>query len=233
MRTIAHGYFLKEYGSWSVLTVAFLTGLVASREVSWLALPLSLALVLLINSKQAYPKWVRAHDWKGGTIFLGQIVLATAILIAVFRSDIARLLPLLVFPLAYLLLNRYKGEHFIITELMGFVLLSLAAVLVKFLITGGMDVRLFAATAAYFTAGVFKVRTLLLKKTTDRILTVLYVLFAALVYRGFHIQLVILIPLVDNIIAAATLYRVKLQITGWIEVVKSLLFLLLMYVYYY
>ena len=233
MRTEAKGYFLKEYGSWSVLTIAFLAGVGVSWAFSWALPPLFLALGLLINSKQAFMKWLRkTGDRASLTVFLGQIVIATIILAAIFRSDIPMLLPLLIIPAAYLLTNKLAGEHFILTELLGFALLSLAAVLAKFLLTGGLDVRLFVGVALYFTAGVFKVKALLLKKTRDRISAALYVLFSVYVYRSMHLPLIVLLPLVDNLVAAATLYKVRLQTTGWIEVAKSLVFLALMIAFY-
>ena len=40
-----------------------------------------------------------------------------------------------------------------------------------------------------------------------------------------HIPSIILLPLVDNFIVAAILYRVKLRTTGWIEVAKGVTFL--------
>jgi len=233
MRTETKGYILKEYGSWSVLTIAFLVGIGVSRGFTWLVFPLFLALGLLINSKQAFTKWLRKKgDQRSFVIFIGQIVVASIVLVAVFGSDVPRLLPLLVVPAAYLLMNRFAGEHFILTELLGFALLSLAAVLAKFLITNGVDVRLFVAVALYFTAGVFKIKAFLFKKTMDRALTVLYVVFVVVVYRGFHLSLLLLLPLLENLVAAATLYKVRLQTTGWIEVAKSLGFLLLMLLYY-
>jgi len=233
MRPEGKGYFLKEYGSWSVLTVAFLIGLGVSRDFSWQAVPLLLALGLLINSKQAYTKWVRkTEDRTPLVIFLSQIVLASVILVALFGHGIPQLLPLLVFPAAYLLMNRFTGEHFVVTELLGFALLSLAAVLAKFLIVQGVDVRLFVATALYFTAGVFKVKAVLFKKLLDRVMTVLYVLFALYSYGQFHIAAVVLLPLAENIVMAVTLYKVRLQTTGWIEVAKSLAFLGLMMYYF-
>jgi hypothetical protein len=222
MRNEAKGYFLKEYGSWSVLTVAFITGLAVSGEFTWKAIPVFLSLGLLINSKQAFMKWSRRpEDRKSLGIFSGQVIVATIILLTVFGRDIPLLLPLLLFPAAYLLSNKLGGEHFIITELLGFALLSLAAVLARFLIVEGVDVRLFVAVALYFTAGVFKVKALLLKKTRDRVLAALYVLLAVYAYHRFHLALIILLPLVDNLIVAATLYKVKLQTTGWIEVAKK------------
>ncbi len=233
MRPDVKGYFLKEYGSWSVLIAAFLIGVGVSRAFSWALAPLFLAFGLLINAKQAFMKWSRKTvDRKSFIIFLGQVVIAAAILVAIFRSDMPRLLPLLIIPGAYLLTNKIAGEHFVLTELLGFVLLSLAAVLAKFLLTGGLDVPLFLGVALYFTAGVFKIKALLLKKTQDRIWIVLHALFSLYVYRRMHIPLIILLPLVDNLIVAAVLYRVRLRTTGWIEVAKSLAFLAL-FVYYY
>ncbi|MDH4162247.1 MAG: hypothetical protein OEW15_06095 [Nitrospirota bacterium] len=229
MKPEGKGYILKEYGSWSVLLVAFITGLAVAREFPWQALPVFGSLGLLINSKQAFTKWTRQPaDRKHLVVFFGQITVGAIILIAVYSRGIPQLLPLLVFPAAYLLMNRLAGEHFIVTELLGFALLSLSAVLSKFLVVDGVDVRLFVAAALYFTAGVFKVKAVLLRKTRDRVLSVLYIFFAAYAYRRFHLSLLILLPLAENIIMAATLYKVRLQTTGWIEVAKSITFLLLM-----
>jgi hypothetical protein len=47
-----------------------------------------------------------------------------------------------------------------------------------------------------------------------------------------NIPVIILLPLADNLIAAATLYKVKLQTVGWMEVAKSLTFLGLFIAYY-
>ncbi len=233
MRNELKSYVLKEYGAWSVLVISCLIGLGVSRAFSWQALLVCLSLGLLINSKPAFTKWIRGKDDREALlVFLGQIVLAAAILLALFSGDLPFLLPLLVFPVAYLVMNKFVGEHFLVTELLGFVLLSLAAVIVKFQLTGGLDVRLLVAVALYFMAGVFKVKTLLLKKTRDRILMALYLAFAAYAYRRFHISLLILLPLTDNLIVVALPYKVKLQTTGWIEVAKSLLFLGLMVLYF-
>ena len=154
-----------------------------------------IALALLINSKQPFMKWSRRPSArKPLVIFLVHIAVAAFILVTVFGSSIPMLLPLLVFPAAYLAMNRLAGEHFVLTEALGFVLLSLAAVLAKFTITGGVDIRLLVAVALYFIAGVFKVKAVLLKKTRDRVVMVLYVVFAAIVYQRFHIALIALLP---------------------------------------
>ncbi|MDA8098442.1 MAG: hypothetical protein M0042_02300 [Nitrospiraceae bacterium] len=228
MKPEGRDYFLKEYGSWSVLTVAFLAGLGVSRAFPWQALPLYASLALLINSKQAFVRWTRQSTVNVHLgVFLAQIAAATVILLLVFGRGIPQLLPLLLFPLAYLLANRFAGEHALVTELLGFALLSLAAVLSKFLVVEGVDVRLFVAAGFYFTAGVFKVKAVLFKGMRDRILAVLYIVLAAYVYRRFQISLLILLPLAENIVMALFLYKVRLQTTGWIEVAKSIAFLCL------
>ncbi len=233
MRTAAKGYFLKEYGSWSVLIVASLLGVGVSRTFTWTVIPLFIVLSLLINSKQAFTKWSRGTEGTTALIvFLAQIAAAAIILIILFGSGIMMLLPLLVFPAAYLLSNRFAGEHAVLTEVLGFVLLSLAAVLMKYLLTGGIDVRLFLGVAFYFSAGVFKVKALLLKKTSYRFMTVLVILASLYVYHRMYIPMIILLPLLDNFIVAATLYKVRLKTTGWIELAKSLTFLLLFLFYY-
>ncbi len=229
MKPTGRGYFLKEYGSWSVLLIAFITGLAVSRAFPWQALPVLLALGLLVNSKQAYMKWSRQpaerkHLW----IFLLQVAAAATLLIVIYGRGVPQLLPLLVVSAAYLLSNRLAGEHYLLTEVLGFALLSLAAVLAKFLVVEGVDVRLFVATALYFSAGVFKIKALLFKKRLDRVLTVVYILFSAYLYGRFALSLLILLPLVENIVTALTLYKVRLQTTGWIEVAKSIAFLVLM-----
>jgi hypothetical protein len=233
MKPEGNGYFLKEYGSWSVLTVAFLIGLGVSRAFPWQAVPLYAALGLLVNAKQAYMKWTRQPSVRRHLgVFLGQIAAASIVLLSLFAGNLLLVFPLLIVPAAYLLMNRFAGEHYVLTELLGFAILSLAAVLARFLVVEGIDVRLFVATALYFTAGVFKVKAVLLKKMQDRVLTVLYVLLALYAYQRFHIASVVLLPLAENIVMAVTLYKVRLQTTGWIELVKSLAFLALMILYF-
>ncbi len=233
MRKDVKGFFLKEYGSWSVLVIASLIGVGASRAFSWSVIPLFIALGFLANSKQAFTK-LRGQTERitAYAVFCVQIAVAAVILISLFGSGVTMLLPLLAFPATYLMFNRLAGEHAVLTEVIGFALLSLASVLMKYLITGGLDVRLFLGVALYFSAGVFKVKALLLKKTRYRIMAVLFVLVTLYIYHRMYIPMIILLPLLDNLIAAATLYKVRLKTTGWIEVGKSLAFMVLFLFYY-
>jgi hypothetical protein len=233
MRPDAKAYFLKEYGSWSVLIVSSVIGVGVSRTFSWAVIPLFIVLSLLINSKQAFSKWIRRSEGiMALTVFLAQVAAAVIILVFLFGSGIMMLLPLLVFPAAYLLSYRFAGEHSILTEVLGFVLLSLAAVLMKYLLTGGIDVRLFLGVAFYFSAGVFKIKSLVQKKARYRLMTILIIPASLYIYHRMYIPMIILLPLLDNFIAASTLYKVSLKTTGWIELAKSLTFLVLFLSYY-
>ena len=80
-----------------------------------------------------------------------------------FGTDVPRLLPLLVFPAAYLLMNRFAGEHFVLTEAARVLAHQPCCGAREICVTGGIDVRLFVAVALYFTAGVFKIKALLRK----------------------------------------------------------------------
>src|SRR5512138_1780054 len=89
MRPESSGYILKEYGSWSVLTVAFVIGLAVSRAFPWQAAPLFISLGLLINSKQAYTKWMRQRAVRMHLIvFLAQVAAAGAVLAVLFGRGI-------------------------------------------------------------------------------------------------------------------------------------------------
>lgn len=221
-------YFLREYGSWSVLIISYAIGLGSAGGFTWLAAPVFLALALLVNSKQAFMKWSRGSaKRKSLSIFICQAAVAAAILFSVFSARIIDILPFLVVPAAYLLVNIYLGEHTALTELLGFAVLALASVTARYLVDGVLDIRLFIAVALYFGAGVFKVKALLLKGWRHRLMAVFYVVFTAVVYGVLGISLAIITPLLENIISASGLYGVRLRTTGWIEVVKGILFSIL------
>ena len=59
-------YILKEYGSWGVMTLSYLTGLVVSGRVTPGAVAVFIAIALYINSKQAFVLWMRRRGRKSG-----------------------------------------------------------------------------------------------------------------------------------------------------------------------
>jgi len=226
-------YVAREFGAWSVLAVSVLIGIAVSGVYSWRVIAILLGLILMVNSRQALIIFsYNRKDYQSLAIFLLQAAGAAIIFILIFGSDILTLIPLLVFPIAYVLARWFTGEHFIVTQLLGFVCLSLAAVIVKFLFTGGIDIRLFLAVSFYFMAGVVKVRALLQDNISNRLYSVLYLLFTVFVFRRMHIPTIILLPLLDNLSNAILPFKASLQTIGWIEVGKSLVVLILFAVYY-
>jgi hypothetical protein len=228
-------YFLKEYGSWGVMTLSFLTGIAVSGAFSPKVIPAFVAISFLINSKQALTIWSRSE--RGGAarhmlIFLLQIGLASMILLPILGGSVAAFLPYAAVPVVYVFLNRFAGEHAIYTETAGFASLALAAFIAKFLCTGQLDLRLYIAVSVFFCAGVFKVRVQLRKRIWERSAMALYLVFAVSAYYLIKAPLIALLPLADNLIFALTLYKIKLRATGWTEVMKGVTFLALMYLTY-
>ena len=213
------------------MTLSYLTGIIVSSRVTPGAVAVFIAIALYINSKQAFVLWIRRRGENPSqalAIFLAQAVAATIILLFVLGSRLYSLMPYAVVPLAYLLCLRFLGEHSILTEISGFVLLSLSSLAAKLTTAGVADPALFIAVAVFFTAGVFKVRVQFKKGMAQRILMVFYIAFAFIVYRLIPLPALALLPLIDNLIFSLTLYRVKVRVTGWLEVLKGVVFLMLM-----
>lgn len=221
-------YILKEYGSWSVMVMAYLAGILAGGVFNLNAILSLLALSLFINSKQAFTFWIRHVDpVRSSMLFIIQIVLASLMLAGILGEEIFRLLPYILIPAAYVLLLYFAGEHAIMTEIFGFALLTFSSLIAKFVTTNMIDNRLYIAVAVFFTASVFKVKLQLKRKLPERFLMAFYIIFALLVYRVIKVPIVVLLPLIDNVIFSFTLYKIKLKATGWLEVIKGMAFLVL------
>ncbi|MBS1114419.1 MAG: hypothetical protein H6Q94_148 [Nitrospirae bacterium] len=229
-------YILKEYGSWAVMTLSYLTGLIVSGRVTAPAVAVFIAIALYINSKQAFVLWMRRRGEspvRSLTVFLVQVLIATVMLLSVLGSSLGSLMPYVLVPFTYLLCLKFLGEHSIFTEISGFVLLSLSALIAKLTLTGVIDPALFTAVAVFFTAGVFKVRVQFTKGMLQRIFMGIYIAFALTVYWLISAPFLVLLPLIDNLVFSITLYRTKLGVTGWLEVLKGVIFILLMALSYH
>ena len=224
-------YILKEYGAWGVMLMAFAAGLVAGHGVGLRALAALAALALLINAKQAFVLWIRSaagSEKAPRAVFFAQVIVATALLTGVSGDKLMQVLPYAAVPISYLLFLKLFGEHALITETAGFVLLSLSSLVGRFAVTGEIDSRLFLAVGVFFTAGVFKVRIQLRRTMRYRVMTAAYLIAASVLYIAAGLPLLLLVPLADNIVFAATLYRAGLRTTGWVEVSKGVAFLVLL-----
>jgi YwiC-like protein len=222
-------YILREYGSWGVAVLSYLAGLSAAGGLSPSGVAVFVAVVLCINSKEALTRWLRSEgrdSQKSLAVFVCQIVIAMLLMVSVAWHSLAAVLPFLVLP-AYLLFFRFKGEHFILTEITGFLFLAAAAPFAELAASGRVDVRLYIAVAVFFTAGVFKVRVQFTRRDAFRVLMVVYLAFAASIYHLLALPLIALVPLADNLVFALTLYKAKLRTAGWMEVAKGALFVVL------
>ncbi len=218
------------------MTLSYLTGLVVSNRVTPGAVAVFMAIALYINSKQAFVLWMRRREGnplRSLAAFVVQVLAATMLLLPVLGKDLSLLMPYALVPLAYLISLKFLGEHSIITEISGFVLLSMSALVAKLTAAGVSDPVLFATTAIFFTAGVFKVRVQFTKGLLQRVLMAIYVGLSIAAYRLMHTPAIILLPLIDNLVFSITLYRLKLKVTGWLEVFKGVAFLLLMAMNYH
>ena len=219
------------------MTMAYLAGLVEAGRVSIKALAGFLALALLINAKQAVMILLRSESKKRvvPAMVLGFHVFSGSVLLLPLYSNygLPQLLPYAVFPAAYLVALRFLGEHAIGTEVLGFILLALAALIAKAIVGSGLDGDLFFVVAVFFVAGVFRVRIQLKKEFLYRVAMLCYAGAAAGLFYRMDYRMILLLPFIDNLVFAVTLYRVGLQGTGWIEMAKGFLFLLLMSVFGY
>lgn len=218
------------------MTLSYLTGLIVSGRATPGSVAVFIALSLYINSKQSFVLWLRRREERHSislAVFMVQILVATMMLLPVLGSGLVLLIPYVLAPLAYLLCLKFLGEHSILTEISGFVLLSLSALVAKMTTTGVIDPALFIAVAVFFTAGVFKVRIQFTKGMLQRVLMVIYIAFALVIYQLIHTPVFVLLPLIDNLVFSITLYRAKLSVIGWLEVLKGFVFLVLMALSYH
>lgn len=225
-------YCLREYGAWSVLLFGFLAGfLVALKKAQFNSsiFILFLSLCILVNSKQAFVTGFRLKDGEAYFIFAGQIILGLLLLFFTPGFDIMKLYPFAIFPLLYMILIVFSGEHAFFTEIMGFFVLSLSSLLIYFVMTEQINMKLYLSVAIFFAAGVFKVRIQLKKGFKEKIGMILYVAFSIIFFLIIKLNPLCLLPLIDNLIFSFTPYKINLKTIGWTEVLKGFIFLVLIY----
>jgi len=230
---------VKEWGSWAVsgasCLAAVITGsLKRSTETEqgfiFTTVLTILGLVMLINSKNPLAALLRSKDSKKehmiwflvfsmtGLVFLTPFLIDGIGKFAVFA--------LLAFSYVILLVN--GKEHHILSELNGFALLTLSAPIVYFVITGEVSLKLYAVIFVYFAAGVFKVRVRIRKTLFYRCLMAIYCVAAITIYYFLDVPVIVLLPLIENIWTVLMMREEKLKTTGYIELTKSVVFVILL-----
>jgi len=231
---------VKEWGSWAVFIFSCTAGIVTGfstypwqtgRDFSVAALLSILGFVFLINAKSPLSSVLRSKGQRKEHLlwFLFFSFAGFALLIP-FLTDGLKLF--LFFPplvLAYAVLLSLGKEHNILTELIGFALLTLSAPIIYFVITGEMSLRLYLAVYMFFAAGVFKVRARIKRTSAYRWLMVLYCAVSFTVFFYYlNISAVVLLPLFENVASVLWMRGEKLRTTGNTELLKGVVFTVLL-----
>ena len=236
--------FVKEWGSWVVFSAsclaAVITGLMTRLWQADMTLAIKSVLTisgmfLLINSKNPLASIVRTKGEKKEHIVwfvlfsaVGLLLLTPFLISGMKHFSIFSLLVL-----AYVVLLKVGKEHHILAELNGFALLTLSAPIVYFVVTGEVSLRLYAAVLMFFGAGVFKVKVRLRKTVYSRTVMVLYCILSVIVFGLLNINAIILLPMAENVISSVLMKEEKLRTTGNIELVKSIVFVVLMSLFWH
>jgi hypothetical protein len=229
---------VKEWGSWAVFVSSWLAALVAGlltqprdgeRDFAGLTALTILGLTFLINFKNPLASVLRSKGKKREhvlwSLFFGVSGLALLLPFLVEGIKVFFIFSILLVSYAILL---YKGnEHSLFAELNGFALLTLSAPVVFFTVTSELSLKLYAAVLLFFGAGIFKVRVRIRKTLKYRWIMVLYCALAVIIYYLFDIPIIILLPLIENIVAVVLMREEKLRTTGYTELIKGIVFVVL------
>jgi len=228
---------VKEWGSWAVFFTSCLAGLITGlrtrpwmteREFSTVTALTIVGLTLLINSKNPLASAIRSKGKKEHVLwFMVFLITGIVLLIPFLVEGLKSFLPVALLVAGYAVLLWSGKEHYLVTELNGFALLTIAAPAVYFAVTGEMSWKLYLAVTLFFWAGVFKVRMRLRKTPLFRWVMFLYCAAVSIVFHFISIPVVLLLPFIENIISAVRLREEKLRTTGNIELIKGVLFIIL------
>ncbi len=172
-----------------------------------------LALLLRTGKRKEHLLW-----------FLFFCLTGLALVIPFLINGISILLVSFLLALIYLVFITSGKEHYLLAELNGFALITLAAPIVYFVITGDLSWKLHIVVLTYFAAGVLKVRVRVKKTVSYRVLMILYCAAAAGLYYFINITLILLLPLIENIISVILMREERLRTTGNIELIKGAFF---------
>lgn len=229
--------FVKEWGSWAVFSSSCLAGLIAGLKTKpWLAgrdftnltVFTVLGLAFLINAKNPLASALRSKGKKEHVRwFLFFALSGLALLMPFLNEGIKAFQVFALLVASYIFLLSSGKEHHLAAELNGFALLTISAPVVYFAVTGVMSWKLYIAVTVFFSAGVFKVRLRLRKTLLFRLVMILYCITSAALFYYMSISLLILLPSLDNIVTAMWLREEKLSTTGYMELSKGILFIVL------
>ncbi len=234
---------VREWGSWVVFISSWVAALIAGlsthpwetgRNIFNETVITISGLTFLINAKNPLASVLRTKGQKKGpALWLLFFSITGLALLTPFLIDGAEAFsvfsPLI---LTYVILLSRGKEHHIMTELIGFSLLTLSAPIVYFVITGDVSLKLYAAVLIFFAAGVFKVRARVRKTLAYRWAMFFYCAIAIAVFYYLEISLILLLPFGENILSVLLMREEKLKTTGNTELIKSIIFIILIWLFW-
>jgi hypothetical protein len=234
---------VKEWGSWVVFGASCLAAIAAGfstykweagRDTIEITIVTIAGLFFLINTKPPLVAAIRTKGTKGSNIAWFLIFMATGLLLLApfLRSGIDRFAPFFILAVSYVLFVWSGKEHHVFAELNGFALLTASAPIVYFAITDMVSMKLYAAVLFFFAAGVLKVRVRIRKTLFYRVLMIAYCAVILNIFYVLHINFILLVPFAENIISALWMREEKLKTTGNIELAKSIVFVILMGIFW-
>ena len=229
---------VKEWGSWAVFISSVVAALVAGlltrpwetgRDFANVTALTVLGLAFLINSKNPLALALRARGKKKEHLlwFLFFSVSGLALLMPFLLDGVGSFAIFSILVLSYAILLYRGKEHSLFTEFNGFALLTLAAPVVHFTVTGALSLKLYAAVLLFFGSGVFKVRVRTRKTVKSRWMMALYCAVAVILYFQMNIPIVLLLPLIENVVSLIFMREEKLRMTGYTELIKGIVFIIL------
>ncbi|MBI4825304.1 MAG: YwiC-like family protein [Nitrospirae bacterium] len=230
---------VKEHGAWFVFVLSCAAGILAAKTISeygtlFKILLTSAGIALLINSKALLSPLVKGRRMDKAALAWTALFLTSGLLLLspFLERGLTHFIvfsPLVVFYLFFIAVNR---EHLLIAELAGFSLLTMAAPIIFFMATGVLSLKLYVAVFLFFGAGVFKVRMRMKKTAFFRAVMATYCFSVLIIYYYRNIPCIMLLPLLENIANAIWFRDEKLKVTGNVELVKGIMFLTLLYLFY-
>lgn len=228
---------VKEWGSWAVFVSSVLAALVpglltrpweTGRDFVNVTALTFIGLAFLINSKNPLASALRARGNKKEHVlwFMFFSVSGLTLLMPFLLGGIRSFAIFSVLVLSYGILLYRGKEHSIFTEFNGFALLTLAAPVIYFTVTGVLSLKLYAAVLLFFGAGVFKVRVRTRKTVKSRWIMALYCAVAVILYSLMNISIIILLPLIENAVSVILMREEKLRATGYTELIKGIIFII-------
>ncbi len=230
---------VKEYGSWAVFIFSCSGGITAGlltrpwhteRDFSLDTLLTVLGLAFLVNSKNPLSSFLmsKGQDREHLLWLLFFSLAGFSLLIPFMIEGINSFLIFSPFIISYAILLAYGKEHHLLTELNGFALLTLSAPIVYFVITNEMSLRLYLAVFIFFGAGVFKVRARIKKTLAYRLVMIVYCAASFVFFYCLNISVIMLLPLLENILFVSRMREEKLKKIGDTELIKGIVFTVLL-----